>query len=88
MFDFTIEEQTDGTFEIVSPSYIPTYVMRYENNEKGVYEYRTLAAGLWTDEDSASLLDGMTYADLQRMGAIWSEMQTVIDSSVASIARE
>lgn len=88
VFEFTIEEQKDGSFAIVNPSYIPTYVMRYENTEKDVYEYRTLAAGQWTEDDSANLLDGMTYADLQRMGEIWSEMQTVIDSSVASIARE
>ena len=88
VFEFTIQEQTDGSFEIVSPRYIPTYVLRYENAEKGVFEYRTLAAGRWTDDDADNMLEGMNYSDLQRMAQVWSEIQTLLGSDVASIARE
>jgi len=88
VFEFTVQEKADGSFEITAPRYIPTYVLRYENAEKGVYEYRTLAAGRWTDDDADNMLEGMAYADLQRMAQVWSEMQSTLGSSVASIARE
>lgn len=88
VFEFTIEEQADGSFEIVNPSYIPTYVWRYENAETGLYEYRTVPAGRWTENDVDNLPEGMSYSDLQRMGAIWSSTQSLISSDVASIVRE
>lgn len=86
IFEFTIQETEYGVFAIESPTYIPTYVWRYENGE--TYEYRTLAVGQWTDEMADNLPDGMAYADLQRMGEIWSEMQSVMGTEVASIARK
>ena len=91
VFEFTIQENADGSFSITNPTYIPTYVWRYESadstSDNPLYEYRTLAAGRWTDEDAATMPEGMAYADLQQMGSIWSEMQKIM-GDVASIARE
>ena len=36
VFEFTIQEQADGTFAIESPVYIPTYVLRYERQAVAV----------------------------------------------------
>ena len=91
VLDFTIQENADGTFSITNPTYIPTYVWRYERQESAddnpPYEYRTLAAGRWTDENASDMPEGMAYADLQEMGSIWSEMQKIIGDA-ATIARE
>ena len=37
-------------FEITEPTYIPTYVWRYEAEDGDGYEYRVLAVGEWLDE--------------------------------------
>lgn len=91
VFEFTIQEKSDGSFVIENPIYIPTYVLRSERDDGDdtttVYDYRTLAVGRWTDEDAANLPEGMSYSDLQRMGSIWSEMQTIMGNA-ATIARE
>ena len=91
VFEFTIQESADGSFSITNPAYIPTYVWRYEREDSAegspVYDYRTLAAGRWTDENASDMPEGMAYADLQTMGSIWSEMQKII-GDVATIERE
>lgn len=106
VFEFTIQEQADGTFAIESPVYIPTYVLRYERQAVAadasasaqpteapedavtLYDYRTLAAGQWTDEDAANLPEGMGYADLQYMATVWSQIQNIMADSGATVARE
>lgn len=88
IFEFTIQEQEDGTFTIENPLYIPTYVWRYQNEESGLYQYRVLAAGQWTDDRADERPEGMSYADLQRMGAVWTEVQQVINPEIATITRE
>lgn len=86
IFEFTIQEQEYGVFTIESPTYIPTYVWRYQR-EDGLFDYRTLPAGQWTDDRAGDRPEGMTYEDLQRMGAIWTEVQNVIGANVATISR-
>ena len=91
VFEFTIQENADHSFSITNPTYIPTYVWRYERagstEESMIYDYRTLAVGRWTDENASDMPEGMAYADLQQMGFIWSEMQKIIGDA-ATIARE
>ena len=53
-----------------------------------LYDYRTLAAGQWTDEDAANLPEGMGYADLQYMATVWSQIQNIMADSGATVARE
>lgn len=87
IFEFTLEKQSDGSVSVVAPKYIPTYVLRYQDTE-GLYHYRTLAVGQWTDDDAGNMLEGMSYADLQYMGSLWSAMQNAMGTDVADIARE
>ena len=88
IFDFTIQEQEDGTFTIENPTYIPTYVWRYADEASGTYQYRVLAAGQWTDDRADERPEGMTYADMQRMGAVWTEVQQILDPKIATISRD
>lgn len=82
IFEFTIQETDDlGSFEIVNPTYIPTYVWRSEDSD-GKYSYRTLAVGEWLETDP----DGMVYTDVMRMRQVWAEMQTIMGSEVATIS--
>lgn len=87
IFEFTLMEQADGSIAVESPLYIPTYVLRYEDSD-GLYRYRTLAIGQWTDDAASNLPEGMQYADLQYMGNLWAAIQNVMGTDVASIARE
>ena len=50
VFEFTIEETSAGEFEITNPTYIPTYVWRYEAEDGDGYEYRVLAVGEWLED--------------------------------------
>lgn len=82
IFEFTIQERDElGTFDIVNPVYIPTYVWRSEG-EGGKYNYRTLAVGEWLEKDP----EGMVYTDMMRMRQVWAEMQTIMGSDVATIS--
>ena len=92
IFEFTIQEQADGTFAIETPVYIPTYVLRYESDRSTEIrisiDYRTLAVGQWTDADAANLPEGMGYSDLQYMATVWAQIQSTMGDSVATVARE
>lgn len=89
IFEFTIQEQADGTFAIENPVYIPTYVWRYKAEESdSVYQYRVMPVGLWIGETEERVPEGMSYTDYQRMSAVWAEVQSVMGSDVATIGRE
>ena len=85
IFDFTIQEtgSNTGKFNIVSPVYIPTYVWRAQG-EGGNYSYHTLAVGQWREDQP----EGMPYTDVTRMRSVWSEIQNIMGSDVASIEAE
>lgn len=84
VFQFTIREKADFSgFEIVEPSYIPTYVWRMDN-EDGTYEYRTLAAGQWLE----SAPEGMNYSQYSRLKEVWAEAQSAMGPDVATVAYE
>lgn len=81
IFEFTIQETTNGDFEITNPTYIPTYVWRSEG-EGGQYTYRTLAVGDWLETQP----EGMAYADVTRMRQVWAEVQSIMGTEVAQIS--
>ena len=84
IFEFTIQETDDlSGFEIVNPTYIPTYVWRIEN-EDGSYDYRTVSAGQWLSEAP----EGMNYSQFSRVKAVWAEAQSVMGTNVATLAAE
>lgn len=87
IFEITLTEQPDGTIAVESPKYIPTYVLRYAG-ENDLYEYRTIAVGQWTDENADNMPEGMTYADLQYMGTLWTAVQKLMGEDVVAIARD
>ena len=82
VFEFTIQEKEDFSgLEITSPTYIPTYVWRIEN-EDGTYDYRTLAVGQWLE----TAPEGMNYAQASRLKEVWAEAQSIMGQDVASVA--
>ena len=83
IFQFTIQETEYGKFSITDPVYVPTYVWRSED-EDGKYDYKALAVGQWLE----STPEGMAYADAARMRQVWADLQSVMGSSIATIASE
>ena len=82
IFEFTIQEKEDlSGLEITSPTYIPTYVWRIEN-EDGSYDYRTLAVGQWLENAP----EGMNYAQASRLKEVWAEAQSIMGQDVAAVA--
>lgn len=82
IFEFTIQEKEDlSGLEITSPTYIPTYVWRIEN-EDGSYDYRTLAVGQWLE----TAPEGMNYAQSSRLKEVWAEAQSIMGQDVATVA--
>ena len=71
VFEFTIEETSAGEFEITNPTYIPTYVWRYEAEDGDGYDYRVLAVGEWLDERP----EGMSDQDYANMQTVWNDLQ-------------
>lgn len=62
LFDFTIQEQPDGSFSIINPSYLPTWVWRTGDKENG-YDYSVVPIGKYLDTRP----EGMSDADYTRM---------------------
>ena len=65
IFDFTIEEQPDGSFKITNP----TYVWRWGSEDSG-YDYRILPIGQYMEAPPA----GMDEASYTRMKECWYEI--------------
>lgn len=81
VFEFTIQETDSGAFEIVNPTYIPTYVWRYQD-DTGAYSYYVLAAGEWLEEKPTN----MSEADYARLKQVWNEVQQTMGTSVAKVS--
>lgn len=62
LFDFTIQEQADGSFSIINPSYLPTWVWRTGDKENG-FNYSVVPIGKYLDTRP----EGMSDADYTRM---------------------
>ena len=62
IFDFTIQEQPDGSFSIIDPAYLPTWVWRTGDKENG-FNYSIVPIGKYLDTRP----EGMSDADYSRM---------------------
>lgn len=62
VFEFTIQEKADGTFEITNPGYVPVYVWTFKN-ANGDDDYRVLPVGEYLDNPPS----GMSADQIQRM---------------------
>ena len=85
IFDFTIQETASGSgqYTITAPTYIPTYVWRAQGEGEN-YDYHTMAVGQWREDQP----ENMAYTDVTRMRAVWSEIQNIMGTDVATIAAE
>ena len=88
VFQFSMRDE-DGRVVVDAPVYIPTYVLCYAD-EEGQNQYRTLAAGQWTDDAASRMPEGMNYKDIVYMGELWTQIQKVMTEggNIAEIARE
>lgn len=87
VFEFTLQEQEDGSIAIESPQYIPTYVLRYQDSN-GLYQYRTVATGRYTGETAENLPEGMAYTDIQYMQKLEAAIEKVMGTDVAAMVTE
>ena len=83
IFDFTIQEQSDGTFAITSPSYLPTWVWRTGADEKN-YTYQVLPIA----QAMKNRPVGMSDADYNRMVASYQENVAVMNTGSGSCISE
>lgn len=87
IFEFTLQEQEDGSIAIESPQYITTYVLRTESTN-GLYQYRAVATGRYTGESTDNLPEGMSYENIQYMKKLETATQGVLGTDVAAMVTE
>ncbi len=77
IFDFTIQEKADGSFEIVAPEYLPVYVWKTADN------YIVLNAASYVQNGTKP--SGMTSAQYQDMVDSYNFQVKVMSTGVGSI---
>lgn len=87
IFEFTLQEQEDGSIAIESPQYITTYALRTQSDD-GLYQYRAVATGRYTGETADNVPEGMTNDNIQYMKKLETAMQNVLGTDVASMVTE
>lgn len=93
IFQFTIQEQSDGSFAIESPAYLPTYVWRSTDTERStetetVYQYRVMPISQYVGNDNARIPTGMDNQDYQYMAGVLAEIQGTLGTDVAKMISE
>ena len=83
IFDFTIEERADGTFDISSPTYLPIWVWRTGNDITG-YSYQVVPIGQYLN----SRPEGMSDSDYNRMIESYQESVAVMSTGVGTPVSE
>lgn len=81
IFDFTIQERGDGTFEITAPSYLPVYVWANGDDIRG-YSYRLLPAGKYISQNSRP--SGMSENDFSAMRLSYQYQLNVMSRGVGT----
>lgn len=87
IFEFTLQEQEDGSIAVEAPQYIPTYALRYKDSN-GLYQYRAVATGRYTGEAEAELPEGMSATDVQYMQKLEAAIQSVMGADTAAMISE
>ncbi len=87
IFEFTLAEQDDGSIAVVNPGYIPTYVLRYQDENK-LYQYRVVATTDYAGKTLETLPEGMTNADVQYMQKLQDAIQKTMGDTVAAMIVE
>ncbi len=76
IFDFTIQENDDGSFSVVDPSCIPVYVWQAPTENGN--EYRVVPTGLYLD----SAPEGMDASQHQRLKESWNETLAIMNGVI------
>jgi len=82
IFDFTIQERADGSFEITSPGYIPTWVWRTGSGDSD-YKYYVLP----TQDYLRTRPAGMSNKDYEAMLANYNSSLSVMQKGVGDLIR-
>lgn len=80
IFDFTIQEQTDGSYRIINPGYIPTWVWMTGDNEDN-YNFQVLNIADYINNPPAS----MTNADYQKMLQSYNDSIAAMTKGVGNL---
>ncbi len=94
IFQFTIQEQTDGSFAIESPCYVPTYIWRYADTDRSttespVYQYRVVPIAQYVSETDPRIPAGMDNTEYEYMSRVLSQIQSVMDyTGIATMISE
>lgn len=83
IFDFTIEERADGSFDITNPTYLPTWVWRTGNDITG-YSYQIVPIGQYIN----SRPEGMNDSDYSRMIESYQESVAAMGTGVGTLVSE
>jgi len=73
VFEFTIQENADGSFSITNPGYVPVYVWTFKN-DSGDDDYRVLPVGQYLSNPPS----GMSSEQVSRMKESLQETLTLM----------
>lgn len=76
VFEFTIRQNTNGTYSVVSPGYIPVYMWRIPKSSDST-DYRILPIAQYLNNPPS----GMSSDSYNRMKECWNEIQQVLNYS-------
>ncbi|MBR4235031.1 MAG: CapA family protein [Clostridia bacterium] len=82
IFDFTIQEKGDGSFEITNYSYIPTYVWITGNEITGT-NYRIVPCGVYLNSNTRP--QGMSDKDYASMKQSYENQVKIMDEGVGTL---
>lgn len=80
MFDFTIQEQSDGSFKIINPEYLPTWVWKTGTSEDN-YQYWVLPI----DKMSSNRPKDMVDEDYQKMIQSYTDSVNAMKKGVGTV---
>ena len=80
IFDFTIQEQADGSFRIINPGYLPTWVWLTGNSDDN-YNFQVLNIADYINNPPAT----MTNTDYQKMLQSYNDSVAAMSKGVGSL---
>jgi len=83
IFDFTIQEQADGSFAIVNPGYLPIWVWM-TGTDASNYNFSVLNIGDYINNPPAN----MSTADYQKMLQSYNDSVSIMNTGVGSLLKK
>ena len=82
IFDFTIQEKGDGSFEITAPAYLPVYVWTTGDSIRG-YDFKVVPCGRFIENKTRPV--GMSDTDYTAMKASYNFQVDVMSEGVGTL---